>query len=126
MTRRLGLDKCLSTRGSYSLSFSLDGGILTVERLSYEPWWRKILLTGLFFIPFLVFIVNIYCINRNFCRFGVCCQLPGGSSFDDSYKCHLFYRDSFYKYFVFKQSHFWKRSILIYWCLYLQEKSVSK
>ena len=67
MTRRLGLDKCLSTRGSYSLSFSLDGGILTVERLSYEPWWRKILLTGLFFIPFLGFLLStLYCIYAIF------------------------------------------------------------
>lgn len=48
---------------NYSLSFSLSNGILSVERVSYEPLWRKTLLTGLVFFPTVVFLfAALYCI----------------------------------------------------------------
>lgn len=63
MTQGLSLDESLIHQINYSLSFSVNNGILSVQRVSYEPRWRKIVLTGLFFIPATGFLLaTLYCI----------------------------------------------------------------
>ena len=63
MIQGLNLNENLINKINYSLSFSLNNGILSVQRVSYEPLWRKIVLTGLFFIPSTGFLLTtLYCI----------------------------------------------------------------
>lgn len=63
MPQQLNLNESLINKINYSLSFSLNNGILSVQRVSYEPLWRKIVLTGLFFIPATGFLLaTLYCI----------------------------------------------------------------
>lgn len=63
MTQGLNLKECLVNQVNYSLSFSLNDGILSVTRVSYEPFWRKIVFTGLAFIPAIGFLwATLYCI----------------------------------------------------------------
>lgn len=63
MNQGLNLNECLENQINYSLSFSLNNGILSVRRVSYESFWRKIVLTGLFFIPTIGFLLaTLYCI----------------------------------------------------------------
>lgn len=55
--------KSLNNQINYSLSFSLNNGILSIKRVSHEPLWKKIVLTGLFFIPTIGFLLAaLYCI----------------------------------------------------------------
>lgn len=63
MPQQLNLNESLINKINYSISFSLNNGILSVQRVSYEPLWRKIVLTGLFFIPATGFLLaTLYCI----------------------------------------------------------------
>lgn len=63
MPQEFNLNESLINKINYSLSFSLNNGILSVQRVSYEPLWRKIVLTGLFFIPATGFLLaTLYCI----------------------------------------------------------------
>lgn len=63
MIQGFNLNENLINKINYSLSFSLNNGILSVQRVSYEPLWRKIVLTGLFFIPATGFLLTtLYCI----------------------------------------------------------------
>lgn len=63
MPQEFNLNESLINKINYSLSFSLNNGILSVQRVSYEPLWKKIVLTGLFFIPATGFLLaTLYCI----------------------------------------------------------------
>ncbi len=63
MIQKLDLNENLINKINYSLSFSLNNEILSVERVSYEPLWRKIVFTGLFVIPTTCFLLTtLYCI----------------------------------------------------------------
>ena len=63
MTQKLDLNECLINRINYSLSFSVNNGILSVKKVSYEPLWKKIGLTSLLFIPTIGFtLATLYCI----------------------------------------------------------------
>lgn len=63
MNPKLDLNECLIDRINYSLSFSLNKETLSVKRVSFEPCWKKIALTGLFFIPVIGFLLaTLYCI----------------------------------------------------------------
>lgn len=63
MIQKLDLNENLINKINYSLSFSLNNGILSVQRVSYEPLWRKIVFTGLFVIPTACFLLTtLYCI----------------------------------------------------------------
>jgi len=63
MIQNLDLNENIINKINYSLSFSSNNGILSVQRVSFEPLWRKIVLTGLFIIPTSVFLLaTLYCI----------------------------------------------------------------
>lgn len=63
MIQGFNLNENLINKINYSLSFSLNNEILSVERVSYEPLWRKIVFTGLFVIPTTCFLLTtLYCI----------------------------------------------------------------
>ena len=103
MIQKLDLNENLINKINYSLSFSLNNEILSVERVSYEPLWRKIVFTGLFVIPTTCFLLTtLYCIYAIIVDAQQCEPLLGGTSFSDSYHSHLFNSNTIYKFFVFQ------------------------
>ena len=103
MIQKLDLNENLINKINYSLSFSLNNEILSVERVSYEPLWRKNSFYRIVCHPYhLFFIDNIVLYLCYHCRCAVCEPLLGGTSFSDSYHSHLFNSNTIYKFFVFQ------------------------
>ena len=120
MIQGLNLNENLINKINYSLSFSLNNGILSVQRVSYEPLWRKIVLTGLFFIPSTGFLLTtLYCI------YAITVDTQYANNCSEALP-FLFYSNTIYKYLVFQQEQPGQLSILLYWIFCLKKNSIGK